>query len=151
MVELNKLYIDLNTFSLEIVAESVRNLALLKAAELTQSQLNRLTTQMVADTAFAGKAITTIQDLNILVDVDGSLSTILQQARSRTNQLCDELGLMWATSQQSKNPIKSAIEHAYAEAIMAADNLHSILGILCTAVSGPMQSTKGLISKFLVV
>lgn len=150
MKESNKLYIDLHAFSQEIAVESVRNLDSLKGTEPTPSQLNRITAQMVADTAFAGKAIVTIQELNILVDVDGSISEKLQQAQNNTNQLCDELGLMCKTSGRNGDSIESSIERAFAEAITTADNLHSILGILRTVIRGSIQ-TPELVTKFYVV
>lgn len=150
MIESNKLHTDLHAFSQEIIAESVRNLDLLKDAGLTQSQLNRMAAQMVADTSFAGKAIIVIQELNIQMDVDGSLSEKLQQAQIYTNQLCDELGIMGTTNGHADSP-GNGIEHASAEAITAADNLLSVLGILRTAVSSPLQTPEGIVSKFFVV
>lgn len=151
MIELSKLHSNLHAFSLEIIAESVRNLDLLKNAQPTQSQLNRLTSQMAADTAFAAETIAAIQDLNILVDIDGSIYTSLQQALNNTNQLCDEMGFTFKTNGQEENTIEKGYRHACAEAIAAADHLHSVLGILCTVVKGPIQSPERIVAKFFVI
>lgn len=151
MIESSKLYSNLHAFSLEIIAESVRNLDLLKNAQPTQSQLNRLTSQMAADTAFAVETIAVIQDLNILVDIGGSIYTSLQKAQNNTNQLCDELGFMFKTSGQEENTIDKGFKHACAEAIAAADHLHSVLGMLCTVVNGPIQSPERFVAKYFVV
>ncbi|SDG90193.1 hypothetical protein [Nitrosomonas sp. Nm132] len=150
MIELNKLHTDLHTFSLEIVAESVRNLDLLQDAQPTQSQLNRLIAQMTADAAFASKSIVAIQNLNIPIDIDGSISERLQKAQNNTNKLCDRLGFMCRAREGVGRLTRSGIEYTFTEAIATADNLHDILGILRTVVSKPIQSTEELISKFFV-
>ncbi len=151
MKELNKLHTDLHAFSLEITAESVRNLDLLKEdAQPTQSQLGRLITQMTANTAFASNSIVAIQNLNIQIDIDGSISERLQKAQNNTNKLCDRLGFMFKASEGVGRLTGSGIEYAFTEAIAIADNLYDILGILRIVVSKPIQSTEEVISKFFV-
>lgn len=152
MIALNKLHTDLHTFSLEIVAESVRNLDLLKNTEPTRSRLSRLTAQMTADSTFAGKTIVVIQNLNMPVDADGSISEKLQEAQNNTNKLCDELGFLCKSNEADREIAgDDNIEIAFTEAIVAADNLHDILGILRTMVINPVQTPQGFVSKFFVV
>lgn len=151
MTELNKLHTDLHTFSLEIVAESIRNLDLLKNSEPTRLLLNRLTAQMTSDIDFACKAIDIIQNLNIAVDVDGFISEKLQEAQNNTNKLCNEIGYMYKTSQEDEESTRSNVEHDCTEAIAAADKLHSILEILRIVVNKPIQSPEELISKLFIV
>lgn len=151
MIESNKLYTDIYAFSQEIIAENVRNLDLLKDTVPTLSQLGRMAAQMTADTAFAGKAIIAIQELNIQIDADGAISGKLQQAQSYTNQLCDALGQMCSMTQQNGSMAENSTEQAFTHAITAADNLHNILGLLQISVSEPIQTPEEIVTKFFVV
>ncbi len=151
MIELSKLHSNLHAFSLEIIAESIRNLDILKNTQPTQSQLNRLTSQIAADTAFAAETIAAIQDMNIHINIDSSIYTSLQQAQNKTNQLCDELALKFKDSGQEENTIGKGFKYACTEAIAAADHLYCVLGILCTIVNSPIQSPERLVVKYFVV
>lgn len=151
MTHLKKLHNELHAFSLEIVSESVRNLDLLEKNEPTRSQLSRLSAQMTADAAFAGKSIAAILMLNTQVDLDGSIAEKLQQAQNNINLLCDKLGFMHKTGEEVGEPNENSNGFAFTEAIAASDKLHDILGILCSVVDQPIQSSKELVSRFYAI
>lgn len=143
---------NLNHFSVEIATESLRNLNLLQSSESTTSLLYRMTAQMQADAVFAGKLILAIQNLTIVNELDENHQIIdkLNEAQQYINQFCDELGLRYKPG--NEHPIsEDNDDHSYSEAVSAADNLHSIIEILCTVIKTPSQSAEGIASKFFVV
>ena len=99
MIESNKLYTDIYAFSQEIIAENVRSSICARYGPYVVP-IEQNGSPMMADTAFAGKAIIAIQELNIQIDVYGAISDKLQQAQSYTNQLCDALGQCSMTQQK---------------------------------------------------
>lgn len=153
MQESSDLQMNLNHFSVEIATESQRNLSLLQSSELTPSCLNRFTAQMQADAVFAGKLILAIQDLSLSSELNTSHHQItekLNEAQNYINQFCDELGLRYKPGCEHSIS-ENNDDHTYSDAVSAADNLHSIIEILCSVIKTPSQSAEGIASKFFVV
>lgn len=145
---------NLNHFSVEIATESLRNLNLLQSAESTPpSLLNRMTAQMQADAVFAGKLILAIQNLAVSEELDTNHQLIdkLNEAQHYINQFCDELGLRYKPGNEHSASDNNNDDHSYSDAVSAADNLHSIIEILCSVIKTPSQSAEGIASKFFVV
>ncbi|MBK7365261.1 MAG: hypothetical protein IPI97_09815 [Nitrosomonas sp.] len=152
MQEFSDFQTNLSHFSVEIATESSRSLNLLQSSESTPSLLYRMTAQMQADAVFAGKLILAIQNLNISGELDTSHQIIdkLNEAQHYINQFCDELGLRYKPGDEHSIP-ENNDDHSYSDAVSAADNLHSIIEILCTVIKTPSQSAEGIASKFFVI
>lgn len=152
MQESSNFQMNLTHFSVEIATESLRNLNLLQSSESTPSLLYRMTAQMQADAVFAGKLILAIQNLAITDELDKHHQIIdkLNEAQHYINQFCDELGLRYKPGNEHSISDDND-DHSYSDAVSAADNLHSIIEILCTVIKTPSQSAEGIASKFFVV
>ncbi len=152
MQESSNFQMNLTHFSVEITTESLRNLNLLQSSESTPSLLYRMTAQMQADAVFAGKLILAIQNLAITDELDKHHQIIdkLNEAQHYINQFCDELGLRYKPGNEHSISDDND-DHSYSDAVSAADNLHSIIEILCTVIKTPSQSAEGIASKFFVV
>lgn len=153
MQESSDLQINLNHFSVEIATESQRNLSLLQSSESTPSRLYRFTAQMQADAVFAGKLILAIQNLSQSNELNTNHHQIIEklnEAQNYINQFCDELGLRYKPDCEHSISDNND-DHSYSDAVSAADNLHSIVEILCSVIKTPSQSAEGIASKFFVV
>lgn len=153
MQESSNFQINLNHFSIEIATESLRNLDLLQSSKSTPSLLYRITAQMQADAVFAGKLILAMQDLSVSDELDTNHRIIdkLNEAQHYINQFCDELGLRYKPENGERSASDNNDDHSYSDAVSAADNLHSIIEILCSLIKSPSHSAESIASKFFVV
>lgn len=122
---------ELRNFSAGVQAGAARSLELLRAIESTLAWLERLTSQLNADTTFAEKINFGLDKIEGVIDPDNSLQADLLAAQQEVEAL---YGVLIEKRQHGRNDhqltAEDGIEDAYTEAIEAAADLHNAINTL---------------------
>lgn len=122
---------ELRNFATDVRVSSARSLELLRDIENTLAWLERLTSQLNADSTFAEKINAELHTIADVIDPDDTIQSTLEVSQGCVNSLYE---LLIEKRQHGRNDRQltdsDGIEDAYTEAITAAADLHNAINTL---------------------